>query len=84
MTSNVGYRQLNTALNPGNTLVPWRINSTGSRCRAAHLARSRPLGDPQWLLETAQRLGLEHTLRSPGRQPGWRKAGKSGKRQNAK
>ena len=68
-------------------LSPWPIPRPGGWARwvndpqtpeeeesfATHVARSRPLGDAQWVLETAQRLGLEHTLRSPGRQPGWRK-----------
>ena len=38
-----------------------------------HIQRGRPLGDPQWMKRTAQRLGLENTFRSPGRQTGWRK-----------
>jgi putative transposase len=44
-----------------------------------HIVRGRPMGDIQWTMETAQRLGLEHALRSPGRQVGWRKSTK-GKR----
>ena len=33
------------------------------------IARGRPFGTPEWTLETARQLGLEHTLRSPGRPP---------------
>lgn len=29
--------------------------------------RGRPLGEADWVASTAKRLGLEHTLRSPGR-----------------
>ena len=38
-----------------------------------HIQRGRPFGDAQWMERTAQRLGLENTFRSPGRQMGWRK-----------
>ena len=38
-----------------------------------YIVRSRPFGDADWTGQTAERLGLEHTLRSPGRQIGWRK-----------
>ena len=38
-----------------------------------HIQRGRPFGDAQWMERTAQRLGLESTFRSPGRQMGWRK-----------
>jgi len=38
-----------------------------------HIQRGRPFGDARWMKETAQRLGLENTFRSPGRQTGWRK-----------
>jgi putative transposase len=37
------------------------------------LKRSRPLGDPDWVNKTAQRLGLMSTIRPRGRRPGWRK-----------
>ena len=39
----------------------------------ACLKRGRPLGRDEWVQRTARRLGLEHTLRPPGRPPGWRK-----------
>jgi putative transposase len=42
-----------------------------------HIVRSRPMGDPQWVVQTARRLGLEHSLRSPGRPTGWRKPRKA-------
>jgi len=35
--------------------------------------RGRPLGSEQWVNRTANRLGLQNTLRSRGRQKGWRK-----------
>ena len=35
--------------------------------------RGRPLGRPEWVARTAERLGLTHTLRPPGRPLGWRK-----------
>jgi putative transposase len=37
------------------------------------LKRGRPLGSEKFVRRIARQLGLEHTLRSPGRQPGWRK-----------
>jgi putative transposase len=33
------------------------------------IERNRPLGTPRWVKSTARRLGLTHTLRSPGRPP---------------
>ncbi len=33
------------------------------------LRRDRPLGDPTWTLATARTLGLEYSLRPPGRPP---------------
>ena len=30
--------------------------------------RSSPMGDEQWVRQTADRLGLQHTLRPEGRQ----------------
>jgi putative transposase len=44
-----------------------------------HITRGRPLGAAQWTSETAQRLGLEHSLRPPGRPRGWRKPKPRGK-----
>ena len=38
-----------------------------------HIQRGRPFGDARWMVQTAARLGLENTFRSPGRQAGWRK-----------
>jgi putative transposase len=37
------------------------------------LSRGRPFGNDAWVERTARRLGLEHTLRLPGRPLGWRK-----------
>jgi hypothetical protein len=37
------------------------------------LKRGRPLGRDEWVRRTVRRLGLEHTLRPPGRPKGWRK-----------
>ena len=31
--------------------------------------RGTPYGDPQWVKKTCKKLGLESTLRSPGRPP---------------
>ncbi len=31
------------------------------------IRRGRPLGDPEWIRQTAEHLGLEHTLRATGR-----------------
>ena len=31
------------------------------------LERNRPMGDPAWIARMAKKLGLEHTLRPPGR-----------------
>jgi putative transposase len=42
-----------------------------------HIQRSRPLGDDAWMQKTVGQLSLEHTLRSPGRQVGWRKPKKA-------
>jgi len=36
------------------------------------LRRGRPYGGEAWVLRTARRLGLEQTLRPPGRPAGWR------------
>ena len=33
------------------------------------LKRGRPLGDEKWTVRTARRMGLNHTLRPPGRPP---------------
>ncbi len=33
------------------------------------IRRDRPLGDPTWTLATAKALGLEYSLRPPGRPP---------------
>jgi putative transposase len=38
-----------------------------------HIARGRPFGDPTWIEKTVRTLHLEKTLRSRGRQTGWRK-----------
>jgi putative transposase len=38
------------------------------------IARGCPLGDSDWVKKTAQRYDLQSTLRSRGRQKGWRKA----------
>ncbi len=50
-----------------------RVNQpmTNEELRAIRqsIARGRPFGTPEWTLETARQLGLEHTLRSPGRPP---------------
>jgi putative transposase len=40
---------------------------------ALHIKRGRPFGDAAWVKRTAGRLGLESSLRSQGRQLGWRK-----------
>ena len=42
-----------------------------------HIKRNRPLGKTEWVQKTAKRLGMENTLRPPGRPPGWRKAQKT-------
>ena len=34
------------------------------------IRRDRPYGEAHWVVHTAKRLGLEHTLRPPGRPPG--------------
>ena len=44
-----------------------------------HIRRGRPLGDADWTRRMARRLGLENTLRPPGRPPGWRKGKGVGK-----
>ena len=33
------------------------------------IVRDRPLGDDEWTMRTAKRLGLEYTIRPRGRQP---------------
>jgi putative transposase len=38
-----------------------------------HLHRNRPLGDPAWTAAIARKLGLQSSLRPPGRPAGWRK-----------
>lgn len=45
---------------------------TDAECRALHhcATHGRPFGDPAWTQETATRLHLQHTLRSPGAQKG--------------
>jgi putative transposase len=40
-----------------------------------HIARGRPLGEPAWVKRIAKRLNLRQTLRSRGRQMGWRAKG---------
>jgi len=37
------------------------------------IKRDRPFGSESWVRGTVKRLNLEHTLRPPGRQVGWRK-----------
>jgi putative transposase len=37
------------------------------------IERSRPLGNPQWVQRTAEKLHLQQSLRPRGRPPGWRK-----------
>ena len=49
-----------------------------ARALQTHIQRSRPLGDDQWTQKIVNELKLEHTLRSPGRQLGWRKPKKRG------
>ncbi len=48
-----------------------RVNQPLTNSELAAIARSIrrgvPLGSPEWIARTANRLGLEHTLRSPGR-----------------
>ena len=39
----------------------------------ASVKRGRPFGTDEWVRRTVTRLGLEHTLRPPGRPKGWRK-----------
>ncbi len=66
---------------PGPPLAPWpvprpddwleRVNrklptDTISQLRES-VARGRPFGEPDWVTRTAERLGLEFTLRNPGR-----------------
>lgn len=41
---------------------------------AEHIRRGRPLGDTRWTEQTVRQLGLESSLRPPGRPRGWRKA----------
>ena len=53
------------------------VNSVGreedeARIQVA-LERNQPLGDEAWVRRMAVKLDLEHTLRSRGRQVGWRK-----------
>lgn len=40
---------------------------------AQHIRRNRPLGDEQWTIQTAGKLGLEQSIRPVGRPVGWRK-----------
>ena len=40
---------------------------------AEHIRRNRPLGDDQWTIQTAAKLGLQQSIRPVGRQIGWRK-----------
>lgn len=48
-----------------------RVNQPLTDSELAAIARSIrrgvPLGSPEWIARTADRLGLEHPLRSPGR-----------------
>ena len=46
--------------------------SCGDRRSARSLEKGAPSGDPQWTVATANQLGLQHTLRSPGRPKGSR------------
>jgi hypothetical protein len=40
----------------GKELARWQVS----------LARSRPFGEDAWIVATARRLGLQHTMRSEG------------------
>ena len=46
--------------------------SCRDRRAAASLEEGAPSGDPQWTVATANQLGLQHTLRGPGRPQGSR------------
>jgi putative transposase len=53
------------------------VNSPQSDAEEAsmkeHIVRNRPLGNEQWMHETANALHLQQTLRPRGRPRGWRK-----------
>lgn len=56
---------------PGNWLerVNQPLNDAEVIAIARSIRRGIPLGNPNWTMETADRLGLQHTLRSKGRPP---------------
>jgi hypothetical protein len=43
------------------------LNNSELAAIARSIRRGVPVGCPEWIARTANRLGLEHTLRSPGR-----------------
>src|SRR4051794_3878279 len=51
------------------TLVNAGLSSEDLRVARESVNRGRPLGSTEWVKATAQRLGLEFTLRGPGRPP---------------
>lgn len=65
----------------GLALAPWPVPRPGDWCERVNAAlppevmadlragvnRGRPFGDPQWVADTAERLGLTHAFRGPGR-----------------
>ena len=51
------------------TLVNGGLSSEEMRVVRESVNRGRPLGRPEWVNATARRLGLEFTLRGPGRPP---------------
>jgi putative transposase len=56
---------------PGDKSWLERLSTPQSPAEEAALAtsiqRGRPFGAPDWIAQTARRLGLQHTLRNPGR-----------------
>jgi putative transposase len=51
------------------TLVNGGLSSEEMQVLRESVNRGRPLGRPEWVNATARRLGLEFTLRGPGRPP---------------
>ena len=56
-----------------NRLVNKPQTAAEEKAITLHLTRGRPFGDAAWVAQTARQLNLQSTLRSRGRQEGWRK-----------
>jgi putative transposase len=79
--SGLSHRRQPRADDDGLVLCPWPVErpshwtaKVNARIADAQLEavrvcvdRGRPLGNPAWIAETAERLGLGFTLRGPGR-----------------